>query len=193
MFLYPLLFKAVPFLAADPKLMGIYTGGEQPSAPPIGLCCADPVCTHAPATDAPPALVGAASVHELAGVVAAGNAMGPGVATTAIVTKLVRVCLLAPCLLIMNAMPALRVRASEQQQPSAQASPGDDGGVVAAAGTGGAARAAGAPVPWFALGFVAVACINSLVRLDRGLVKLASSASATCLAMVTLSRTLTQP
>jgi len=56
MFIYPLLFKMVPFLAADPNLMGIYTGS---------------------------------TVHELAGVVAAGNAMGPEVASVAVVTKLV--------------------------------------------------------------------------------------------------------
>ena len=57
MFIYPALHAHVPCLAADPRLMGIYTG---------------------------------ATVHELAGVVAAANAMGPEVASTAVVTKLVR-------------------------------------------------------------------------------------------------------
>merc|ERR550514_2409429 len=80
MFLYPLFFKAVPLLAADPRLMGLYTG---------------------------------ASVHELAGVVAAGNAMGAEVGATAIVTKLVRVCMLAPVLLVMSAIPSLRTRPTD--------------------------------------------------------------------------------
>ena len=55
MFLYPYLYGAVPALAANPKLMGIYTGS---------------------------------TVHELAGVVAAGNAMGSEVASTAAIAKL---------------------------------------------------------------------------------------------------------
>ena len=111
-----------------------------------------------------------ASVHELAGVVAAGNAMGPSVAPTAIVTKLVRVCMLAPCLLIMNAIPSLRMRGS------------GSGATTSASST---SRAAGAspPIPWFALGFVLVACVNSVVTFDKALLKLVAKASATALAM----------
>merc|ERR1719487_1658226 len=87
MFLYPYLWQAVPMLADNPRLMGIFTG---------------------------------ATVHEIAGVVAAGNAMGPEVATTAIVTKLVRVALLAPTLLALSAwFPSLRRRDADTDDESA--------------------------------------------------------------------------
>jgi len=138
MFLYPLLYKVVPCLAADPRLMGIFTG---------------------------------ASVHEIAGVVVAGNACGPAVATTAIVTKLVRVCMLAPTLLILSRIPGLRTRG------------GGDGGGDRTAVLPEARNPAAPPMPWFALGFVAVAALNSAVTLDRSALKLAGQASATCLAM----------
>lgn len=130
MFLYPALYRCVPALATNAKLMGIYTGS---------------------------------TVHELAGVVAAGASMGPEISTAAIVTKLLRVCLLAPTLLVMSAMPSLRQRGS-----------GKMGERVARIKT---------PLPWFALGFVAVSALNSVVTLDRALVKAASSLSGTCLAM----------
>lgn len=140
MFLYPLLFSKVPFLAANPQLMGIYTG---------------------------------ASVHELAGVVAAGNAMGPSVSTIALVTKLLRVCMLAPILIIMSTMPSLRVRTSQLVGGSGA----PDGGSASTRAT------SKPPLPWFALGFILVASVNSVLTLDKSLIKLASTMSATCLAM----------
>ena len=127
MFLYPLLFRTVPLLAANPRLMGIYTG---------------------------------ASVHELAGVVAAGKSCGPQVASYAVVTKLVRVCMLAPCLLLMSRLRSLR-RAT-----------GDSGDAKTAV-----------PVPWFALGFLSVVALNSVVVLPTRAVRMASQLSATALAM----------
>ncbi|CAJ1371663.1 unnamed protein product [Effrenium voratum] len=45
-----------------------------------------------------------ATVYEVAGVVAAGNAMSPAVASAALLTKLVRVLLLAPFLLVLSRM-----------------------------------------------------------------------------------------
>jgi len=102
------------------------------------------------------------TVHELAGVVAAGNAMTPQVASVALVTKLVRVTMLAPMLIILS-----RLRAT----PSATA--GD-------AATGGAATAP--PMPWFAIGFVCVALLNSAVSLNRSVLKVAATTSAFCLA-----------
>lgn len=132
MFLYPALFRTVPFLAANPKLMAIYTGS---------------------------------TVHELAGVVAASAAMGSEVSATAIVTKLVRVCLLAPTLLIMSTMPSLRRR--KDPAANAQVTP----------------FRVKTPLPWFALGFVGVAALNSVITFDRALVKTAAKVSAACLAM----------
>lgn len=137
MFLYPFLFARVPMLAADPRLMGIFTG---------------------------------ATVHEIAGVVAAGNAMGAEVATTAIVTKLVRVALLAPTLLLLSAaFPSLRRRAATAD---------DEPGAAAASATPSAP-----PLPMFVLGFIGVTLLNSVVPFERALVKRATQASAFALAM----------
>lgn len=137
MFLYPMLWSAVPMLAASPKLMGVYTG---------------------------------ATVHEIAGVVAAGNAMSAEVATTAIVTKLVRVALLAPTLLVLSArFPGLRDRS-----PAAEAAP--EAGKPAAPATR-------PPLPLFVFGFVGVTLLNSLVPFERRLVARATQASAFALAM----------
>ena len=133
MFLYPALYANVGFLAANPRLMGIYTG---------------------------------ATVHELAGVVAASTAMGADVSAIAIVTKLVRVTMLAPMLLLMSRFPALRSRGNE----GTASSPTSAGGLKA-------------PLPWFALGFVALSVLNSVATLDRALLKAAGAASAACLAM----------
>lgn len=142
MFLYPLFYTHVPFLAADPRLMAIFTG---------------------------------ASVHELAGVVAAGAAMGPDVATTAIVTKLVRVCLLAPALLLLSRFPALKDRRTPAERLAAPQPPEPS--------SSSSAIKRAPPLPWFALGFVAVAALNSVLTLDKGFVKLISKLSATFLAM----------
>mmetsp|Transcript_36639 Transcript_36639/g.59978 ORF Transcript_36639/g.59978 Transcript_36639/m.59978 type:complete len:454 (+) Transcript_36639:104-1465(+) len=88
-----------------------------------------------------------ATVHELAGVVAAGGAMGAEVCATAVVTKLTRVMLLGPYLV---ALARFRGRRGAPQ--------------------GAAATATAAPtvyVPWFALGFVAVSAVNSLGVVPR--------------------------
>ena len=109
MFLYPFFFATVPSLAANPRLMGIYTGS---------------------------------TVHELAGVVAAGNAMGAEVASTSVITKLLRVFLLEPWII------ALYYLGIGQTKKDASAAGG------AKAGKG---------VPWFAFGFIGVACYNSVL------------------------------
>jgi len=125
MFLYPVLWRLVPSLASNPRLMGIFTG---------------------------------ATVHEVAGVVAVGNACSADVAATALVTKLVRVCLLAPFLLMLSAgRDALRIRARS------------GGGKLA--------------LPWFALGLLSVATINSFVTLPPVMLKGAGTLSATLVAM----------
>mmetsp|Transcript_7770 Transcript_7770/g.25462 ORF Transcript_7770/g.25462 Transcript_7770/m.25462 type:complete len:400 (+) Transcript_7770:969-2168(+) len=125
MFLYPFLFRAVPALAAAPRLMGIYTG---------------------------------ATIHELAGVVAAGNAMSPDVASTAVVTKLLRVCLLEPWLLLLFYFgPASALRTSK--------------------------TTSGPNIPWFALGFFAVAIYNSCVGFGASASRAAAVGSGACLAM----------
>lgn len=126
MFLYPFLYKLLPFLAASPKLMGIYTGS---------------------------------TIHEIAGVVAAGNAMGGDVAFTAVVTKLARVLLLAPVLTTLSWMQNRRC-------------------FKEAAAKGMTSAKCKLVLPWFAFGFVAVSAMNSVVTFPTAIVKLASQASA---------------
>lgn len=74
-----------------------------------------------------------ATVHEVAQVVAIGNAVGGGAEDAAVIVKMLRVMMLAPFLFCLGLL--MRIR-------------GAGGGSVR--------------VPWFALGFVAVAGFNSL-------------------------------
>jgi len=83
-----------------------------------------------------------ATVHEVAQVVAAGNAVGPAAANIAVVEKMLRVMMLAPFL--------IGVSWWLQRQANRNAHPHD------------AAGRARPPVPWFAFGFVAVVALNSL-------------------------------
>lgn len=84
------------------------------------------------------------TIHEVAQVVAAGRSIGEDAANTAVLTKMVRVMMLAPFLAILSSCLS---RTSET---------GD------ARSRSGERRASRVAIPWFALGFVAVAAINSL-------------------------------
>ena len=78
------------------------------------------------------------TIHEVAQVVAAGHAVGDAAADTAVVAKMVRVMMLAPFLVALSAWFARRgVTRASAQRPSIT-------------------------IPWFALGFVAVAGLRSL-------------------------------
>ena len=81
-----------------------------------------------------------ASVHEVAQVAAAGTAVSPQVADVAVITKMIRVLLLAPFLL---ALPWLMRRF----------------------GGGTAAQGGALALPWFALGFLGAVAANSLLPL----------------------------
>lgn len=85
-----------------------------------------------------------ATLHEVAHVVGAGNAMGPAIADGAIIVKMIRVMMLAPVLLVMVLLLPRRAK-------------------------GGAGRAKIA-IPWFAFGFLAVIGFNSLGLLPETLV-----------------------
>lgn len=92
-------------------------------------------------------LYAGATIHEVAQVVAVGDSLSDDVASAAVVTKMVRVMLLAPFLLLLSAL--WKHSAAEL-------------------------AAAPAPrrrnsVPWFALGFIAVVGFNSLDALPAGL------------------------
>ena len=113
------------------------------------------------------------TIHEVAQVVAAGRAITDAAANTAVITKMVRVMMLAPFLIILSACLA---RTS-----------GGDEGSVSSTGDAMPTRAAQRPrrivIPWFALGFVAVAGVNSLAVLPHALVSTAVDLDTGLLAM----------
>ncbi|WMJ68863.1 YeiH family protein [Stenotrophomonas sp. 24(2023)] len=101
-----------------------------------------------------------ATVHEVAQVVAAGRAVSEAAADTAVITKMVRVMLLAPFLVVLSLWLARGSKGTHD-------------------GTGKARIV----VPWFAFGFVAVAGINSLHLLPAGLQAALIQADTVLLAM----------
>ncbi|MCG3781693.1 YeiH family protein [Delftia acidovorans] len=105
------------------------------------------------------------TVHEVAQVVAAGEAIAPEAADVAVISKMVRVMMLAPFLLLLSMAVA-------RGNHSSQVSDGQPRRIT---------------IPWFALGFVAMAGVNSLgvlpaavvqvgVQLDNALLAVAMAA-----------------
>ena len=94
------------------------------------------------------------TVHEVAQVVAAGEAIGSQAADTAVIAKMVRVMMLAPFLLVLSMWLSRSERAENQKN-----------GV-----NSGAAGGSKITIPWFAVGFVVMAGINSLGVLPKELV-----------------------
>jgi uncharacterized integral membrane protein (TIGR00698 family) len=102
------------------------------------------------------------TVHEVAQVVAAGKAVADAAANTAVITKLVRVMMLAPFLVLLSAYLSRHAEEGTDQ-------PGTNSnwrGVI----------------PWFALGFIAVAGINSMAILPHSMVVTAIDADTLILA-----------
>lgn len=158
-------------------------------------------------------LFAGSTIHEVAQVVAAGRAIGEQAAATAVITKMVRVMLLAPFLLGLSVYLSresrsrscsLAVALDSAPAPAGSGGPATDGsgdvaanvgsdaaayvgsGGTAAVGSGGAGHA-GAPgritIPWFALGFVAVTALNSLVALPAQLTSIVTTFDTFVLAM----------
>ncbi|WP_417015873.1 YeiH family protein [Alistipes sp.] len=92
------------------------------------------------------------TLHEVAHVAGAGNAMDPtdslGIAGTATITKMIRVMMLAPVLVVMSFALAGRRR----REAAAAVAPGTK------------AEKSRITIPWFAFGFIAVICLNSLLQ-----------------------------
>ncbi len=82
-----------------------------------------------------------ATLHEVAHVVGAGNAMGSEISDAAIIVKMIRVMMLVPVLLVIGYCAARSRKKSEERNGAAA-------GKIA--------------VPWFAFGFLAVIGFNSL-------------------------------
>lgn len=100
-----------------------------------------------------------ATLHEVAHAVGAGNAMGDEIANVAIITKMIRVMLLVPVLLILgwwaSASARRRFKAASAGE-RAQNGDNDCDGSTAKTGKG------KVQVPWFAFGFLLVIGFNSL-------------------------------
>ncbi len=101
------------------------------------------------------------TIHEVAQVVAAGRAVSDGAADTAVITKMVRVMMLAPFLLMLSAYLA-------RSEPGASA---------------GTPLRSKLNIPWFALWFVAVAALHSAMPLPAGLMAAAVNIDTFILAM----------
>ncbi|WP_456096706.1 YeiH family protein [Phocaeicola coprophilus] len=114
MFLYPILYRAGMLDALGDTGVAIYTGS---------------------------------TLHEVAHVAGAGNAMDPtdtlGIAGTATITKMIRVMMLAPVLVIMSFTLAGRKKAATE---------------------GGTTQKSKITIPWFAFGFIGIICLNSLLQ-----------------------------
>ncbi len=113
MFLYPILYRAGLLDALGDTGAAIYTGS---------------------------------TLHEVAHVAGAGNAMDPtdslGIAGTATITKMIRVMMLAPVLVVMSFALAGRGKGANGEK----------------------AGKSKITIPWFAFGFIAVICLNSLLQ-----------------------------
>ena len=94
-----------------------------------------------------------ATLHEVAHAVGAGNAMGDEIANVAIITKMIRVMLLVPVLLILGWWAAASAR---KRLKTANAGECDAADGTAKTGKG------KVQVPWFAFGFLLVIGFNSL-------------------------------
>jgi uncharacterized integral membrane protein (TIGR00698 family) len=102
------------------------------------------------------------TIHEVAQVVAAGRAIADTAADTAVITKMVRVMMLAPFLILLSMYTAR--------------------GPVRAAARHGAPRTGRIVIPWFALGFAAVAGLNSLSIIPKSVVAAGIDADTAILA-----------
>ena len=97
-----------------------------------------------------------ATLHEVAHVVGAGDAMGNGISDSAIIVKMIRVMMLAPVLVVMSFMLA-------RTAVNSVVNGGKNGGGVAPS-------RGKITIPWFAFGFLAVIGFNSLDLLPHAVV-----------------------
>jgi uncharacterized integral membrane protein (TIGR00698 family) len=114
------------------------------------------------------------TIHEVAQVVAAGRAITDAAANTAVITKMVRVMMLAPFLIILSTYLS--------RTPNGDDS-GDDGNASATDEASPSRASRRIVIPWFALGFVAVAGLNSLAVLPHAFVSAAVDLDTGLLAM----------
>ena len=105
------------------------------------------------------------TIHEVAQVVAAGRSISEGAANTAVITKMVRVMMLAPFLAALSTYLSRTADARDPRDPM------------------GAQQSRRIVIPWFALGFVGVAAFNSMGVLPKTVVGAAVTLDTVILAM----------
>ena len=121
---------------------------------------------HVPAMSAASyGIFAGSTIHEVAQVVAAGRSIGEDAASTAVITKMVRVMMLAPFLAVLSTVLARAAAPRNAREPS------------------GARQSSHIVIPWFALGFIGVAACNSLDVLPKSLVGAAVTFDTVILAM----------
>lgn len=103
------------------------------------------------------------TIHEVAQVVAAGRSVSLATANTAVITKLVRVMMLAPFLIALSAWLLRTTPATHSGSASGQQRR--------------------LPIPWFAFGFIAVVLFNSLDLLPARIVGIGIQLDTLLLAM----------
>jgi uncharacterized integral membrane protein (TIGR00698 family) len=117
------------------------------------------------------------TIHEVAQVFAAGRSISVETANTAVITKMVRVMMLAPFLIALSAWLARKGAAD------CAADKRDDGRrqpVVASSGAGSPRRVT---IPWFAFAFIGMVVFNSLALLPHAVVGTAIDVDTFLLAM----------
>jgi uncharacterized integral membrane protein (TIGR00698 family) len=105
-------------------------------------------------------LYAGSTIHEVAQVVAAARAISPQAADTAVITKMVRVMMLAPVLLFLSACLKRERQASAGWQSAGRVT-----------------------IPWFAFAFIGVVALNSAALLPHAVTEQATEAGTTLLAM----------
>jgi len=109
------------------------------------------------------------TIHEVAQVVAAGRSISDAAANAAVITKMVRVMMLAPFLAILSTVLARAAAPGDAREPGgAPQSTRQSSRIV---------------IPWFAFGFIGVAACNSLGVLPKTAVAAAVSFDTVILAM----------
>jgi uncharacterized integral membrane protein (TIGR00698 family) len=101
------------------------------------------------------------TIHEVAQVFAAGRSISVETANTAVITKMVRVMMLAPFLIGMSAWLGRRQGASDGHEPGSRR----------------------LTIPWFAFAFIGVVVFNSLAVLPHAVVEAAIAVDTFLLAM----------
>lgn len=117
-----------------------------------------PVLYRAGVFDLPPEMMGlftGSTVHEVAHVVGAANAMGTEVSNNAIIVKMIRVMMLVPVLLVIAWTVARKIGAQQNEDTNV----GDSQNAKASI-----------TIPWFAILFLVVIGFNSLDLLPESLV-----------------------